>query len=381
MATRRREDRLHDDRYKLWVPENPADRDYEQRRHRESKSRAHPQYSSAAPSPSYQPGPSSASRTRSSSAQYPSAGYHSATPHQTLAPLQQSNTKGYPLSASSRREPIDSRSHRRPAPTPKSSYEQVSGAEDVGRSSRQTYSSRPVQPQTTANSTTHSTNWPLSSQDIYSKRSKDRDQERDRHREMEKERDRERASAELDRHRERHRSEQHREKEKADRQKEHTRHRREKRIESDSEGLMYSDKASISGREAYQPSIRESVTGHRRHRTEDGVSSVCRTDYIWGHDVDTAPKARRPHADLSHNQTSAVHMQSTGPQQEPVTQSNTTGVGSNPPPAPRVMPVYLPHKPSKSHHERHTSSAAHGAQSGSDTERASLKARHLNNLA
>ncbi|KAG1863777.1 hypothetical protein F4604DRAFT_1586887 [Suillus subluteus] len=366
MATRRREDRLHDDRYKLWVPENPADRDYERRRHRESKSRAHPQYSSAPPL---------AGRTRSSSAQYPSTGHHSATP----APLQPTNTKGYPPSASSRHaqpEPIDSRSHRRPAPTPKPSYEQVSGAEDVGRSSRQTYSSRPIQPQTTANSTTPSTNWPSSAQDIYSKRSKDRDQERDRHREMEKERDRERASAELDRHRERHRSEQHREKEKADRQREQTRHRREKRIESDSEGLMYSDKASISGREAYQPSIRESITSHRRHRTEDGVSSVCRTDFIWGYHVDTVPKARRPHPDPSHNQTSAVHMQSTGPQQEAVTQSNTTGVGSNPPPAPRVMPVYLPHKPSKSHHERHTSAAAQGAQSGSDTERASLKVSH-----
>jgi hypothetical protein len=76
-----------------------------------------------------------------------------------------------------------------------------------------------------------------------------------------------------------------------------------------------------------------------------------------------------------------VHMQSTGPQQETVIQSNGTGVGSNPPPAPRVMPVYLPHKPSKSHHERHTSSAAQGAQSGSDTERASLKVKFFNNLA
>lgn len=362
MATRRREDRLHDDRHKLWATEKPTDRDYDQRRHRESsRSRAHPQYSSAAPSPSYQSAPPSTSKTRSSSAQYPSAGYHSATPYQTPAPLQPSNTKGYPPTASSRRpqpEPIDSRSHRRHAPTPKSSYEQVSGAEDITRSSRQTYSSRPIQPQTTANSTTPSTNWLSSAQDIYSKRSKDRDQERERHREMEKERDRERASAELERHRERHRSEQHREKEKADRKREQSRHRREKKIESDSEGLVYSDKASISGREAYQPSIRESITGHRRHRTEDGVSS-----------------ARRPHADSSHNQTSAVHTQSTGPQQEVVTQNNTTGVGSNPPPAPRVMPVYLPHKPSKPHHERHTSLAMQGAQSGSDTERASLKHR------
>ncbi|KAG2367533.1 hypothetical protein BDR07DRAFT_1271991 [Suillus spraguei] len=351
MATRRREDRLHDDRFKVWVPEKPPERDYEQRRHRESRSQAHPQHSSAAPSAS------SVSRARSSSAQYPSTAYHSAPPYQTPAPLQ---SKGYPLTASSRRpqpESIDSRSHRRPAPTPKSSYEQVSGAEDAARSSRQTHSLRPVQPQSTANSTTPFTNWPSSAQDIYSKRSKDRDQERDRHREMDKERDRERANAELDKHRERHRSEQHREKEKADRQKEKTRHRREKRIESDSEGLMYSDKASISGKETYQPSIRESITGHRRHRTEDGVSSV-----------------RRPHADPSHNQTiSAVHMQSTGPQQEAMAQNNTAGVGSNPPPAPRVMPVYLPHKPSKSHYERHTSSAAQGAQSGSDTERASLK--------
>lgn len=374
MTTRRREDRLHDDRFKLWVPEKPADRDYDQRRHRssnESKSRAHrqdPQYSSAPPAP----GPSSStSRIRSSSAQYPSTPYNSATPYQTPAPLQQSNTKGYhaPLTASSRRaqpETLDSRSHRRPAPTPKSSYEQVSSAEDAGRSSRQTYSSRAAQPQTTANPTTSSTNYPSSAHDIYSKRSKDRDKERDRYREMEKERDRERASAELEKHRERHRSERQREKEKAadnDRQREPSRHRREKRMESDSEGLMYSDnasKVSISAREAYQPSIRESVGGHRRHRTEEGISSTT---------------ARRPHADPSHNQTSAVYTQSTGPQPEAVAQSNTAGVGSNPPPAPRVMPVYLPHKPSKSHHERQASSAAQGAQSGSDTERASLKHR------
>ncbi|KAG1754489.1 hypothetical protein EDB19DRAFT_658298 [Suillus lakei] len=190
---------------------------------------------------------------------------------------------------------------------------------------------------------------------------------------MEKERDRERASAELDRHRERHRAEQQREKEKAadnDRQREPSRHRREKRMESDSDNLMHSDKASISGREAYQSS-----SGHRRHRTEDGTSTTVRSIvFIWGHGIDTPPKARRPHADPSHNQPSAVHMQSTGPQPEAVAQSNTAGVGSNPPPAPRVMPVYLPHKPSKSHHERQTS-AAQGAQSGSDTERASLKHR------
>ncbi|KAG2158396.1 uncharacterized protein EDB93DRAFT_665308 [Suillus bovinus] len=68
-------------------------------------------------------------------------------------------------------------------------------------------------------------------------------------------------------------------------------------------------------------------------------------------------------------------MQSTGPQQEAISQSNTAGAGSNPPPAPRVMPVYLPHKPSKPQHERHTSLAMQGAQSGSDTERASLKHR------
>jgi hypothetical protein len=66
-------------------------------------------------------------------------------------------------------------------------------------------------------------------------------------------------------------------------------------------------------------------------------------------------------------------MQSTGPQTAAATGSNTPGVGSNPPPAPRVMPVYLPQKPSKSHHERHAFSAAHGGQSSSDAERASVK--------
>ncbi|KAG0705882.1 hypothetical protein DFH29DRAFT_232968 [Suillus ampliporus] len=370
MASRRREDRLHDDRFKLWVPqEKQPDRDYESRRHRSSTvpatqthdSRSHPtrayrqeaHYTSAAPSASYQPAPGpSSSRTlpRSSSAQYPSTPNHLATPYQGSAPLQPPQPKGYPTPTASSRRPqpdaLDSRSYsnRRPTPTHKSSYEHVSSAEDVGRSSRQPFPSRPVQPstQTTANTTTP---WPSSAQDIYSKRSKDRDKERDRHREAEKERDRERATAELDRdrHRERYRSETHREKDRAIETDRQSRHRREKRMESDSEGLVYSDnasKASISGREAYQPSIRESISSHRRHRTEDGISSTT----------------------------------STGPQAEVITQSNTAGVGSNPPPAPRVMPVYLPQKPSKSHHERHTS-AAHGAQSGSDTERTSLKHR------
>ncbi|KAG1756502.1 uncharacterized protein EDB91DRAFT_1041454 [Suillus paluster] len=390
MSSRRREDRLQDDRFKLWVPqEKQNDRDYEHRRHRSStvpttqnnESRSHAprsyrqetQYTSTAPSYHSAPGPST-SRTapRSSSAQYPSTGSHSATPYQPSAPIQTSQPKGYPAPApSSRRaQPADAQdsrsySHRRPAPTPKSSYEHVSGAEDLGKSSRQPYPSRAAQgsTQTTANAPAP---FVTSAQDIYSKRSKDRDKERDRYREAEKERDRERASAELDRdrYRERLRSETHREKDRpieTDRQREPSRHRREKRIESDSEGLVYSDnasKASISAREAYQPSIRESIAGHRRHRTEDGISSST---------------ARRPHADTSHNPSSAVHVQSTGPQAEVITQSNTQGVGSNPPPAPRVMPVYLPQKPSKSHHERHTSSAAHGAQSGSDTERASLK--------
>ena len=75
-----------------------------------------------------------------------------------------------------------------------------------------------------------------------------------------------------------------------------------------------------------------------------------------------------------------MHMQSTGPQAAAATGNNAPGVGSNPPPAPRVMPVYLPVKPQKSHHERHPSSAAHGGQSNSDADRASVKVRLSSNL-
>jgi hypothetical protein len=68
-------------------------------------------------------------------------------------------------------------------------------------------------------------------------------------------------------------------------------------------------------------------------------------------------------------------MHSTGSQAAVATGSSAPGVGSNPPPAPRVMPVYLPQKP-KSHHERHVSSGTHGGQSGSDADRASVKVRY-----
>ena len=321
MSSRRRDDdRPHDDRYKAWnPPDKPADRDYDRRRHRsatipaqshDSKShpsqppdtrqstrpyRQEPHYPTTAPSACQQPvpGPSSGRphHPPRSSAQNPPPGYHMAPPYHaststSIQPPQPSSTsKGYSApTASSRRDNTDSRSYpnRRAQanPTPRPSYEQVSSAEDVGRTSRQPYPSRPGQSiQNTAHVTTSSTNWASSTQDTLIKRSKDRDKERGGYRD---ERDKERNVAELDRdrHRERYKSETHREKDKGvegERHREQTRLRSEKRMESDSEGLVHPDNASrisLSGREGYQPSIRESITGHRRHRTEDGAVGV-----------------------------------------------------------------------------------------------------------
>ncbi|OAX37035.1 hypothetical protein K503DRAFT_258976 [Rhizopogon vinicolor AM-OR11-026] len=318
MSTRRRDDRPHDDRYKAWIPQDKQqDRpDYDRRRHRSAtvpsqthdssqpqdtrrSSRAYrqdPHYTTTAPLASHHPPPApSSSRTflpPRSSAQNPSAAYHVATPYQASASIQPPQpphtSKGYSAAAaaSSRRaqtDNLDSRSYpnrRGPiAPTPKSSYEHVS-SEDLARATRQPYPSRTVQPSTQPmpNATTSSANWTSSSQDAHVKRSKERDKERDRFREAEKERDRER-NVSADRYRERYRSDVHREKDHGvenDRHREPSRFRNEKRMESDSEGLVYPDnasKASLSGKEGYQPSVRESVSGHRRQRTEDGPLS------------------------------------------------------------------------------------------------------------
>lgn len=312
MTSRRRDDRPHDDRYKAWVPQDKQPYyDHDRRRHRSATVpsqdprsqppdnklsrtyRQEPHYTTTAPSTSNQPPPPTPLSSRTfhpprSTAQNPSAAYHAPTPYQTPTPIQLPQTsKGYsaaaPSSSSRRAQPdnLDSRSYqnrRAPtAPTLKSSHEHGS-AEDAARSSRQPSSSRTAQPstQTMPNATT--SNWPSSTQDAHIKRSKDRDKERDRYREPEKERNRERNVTELDRYRERYRSELHREKGKGvetERQREPSRVRGEKKMESDSEGLVYPDnasKASLSGRE-YQPSVRGSTSGHRRQRTEDGPSS------------------------------------------------------------------------------------------------------------
>lgn len=316
MSSRRRDDRPHDDRFKVWVPQDKQpDYDHDRRRHRSATvpSQAHdsrsqppdnkrsaraygrePHYTTTAPSTSNLPPPPAPSSSRTfhpprSAAQNPSAAYHAPTPYQTPTPIQPpqapQTSKGYSAAApssSSRRaqtDNLDPRSYqnrRAPtAPTLKSSYEHGS-AEDAARSSRQPSSSRTAQPSAQTNATT--SNWPSSTQDAHVKRSKDRDKERDRYREPEKERNRERNVTELDKYRERYRSESHREKDKGvetERQREPSRFRGEKKMESDSEGLVYPDnasKASLSGRE-YQPSVRESTSGHRRQRTEDGPSS------------------------------------------------------------------------------------------------------------
>ncbi|KIJ68954.1 hypothetical protein HYDPIDRAFT_172466 [Hydnomerulius pinastri MD-312] len=429
---RRREDRstsaVHADPYKVWVPtDKHPDYDSDQRRrHRSStvpvhahdprtyppahdnryqetrqSSRTHrqdPSYTSAAPATSYHqssaPGPSSTSRTlhhaTRPSAQYSSSGYQyqQSSSHQPSAPTQPSqgtNLYPGPVASSSRSraypEVPDPRlhSHRRPVatPTPKSSYEKVSSAEDGGRASRHPAraihsSTQPPQP-----APVNQSFWvPPAPEMSSSRRHKDRDKDRDREREWEreraereKERERERTSAELerDRYKERMRAERHRERERATdaeryRDPSKSRHH-DRRKESDTEGVMYSEqrnasKASLSGREGYAPSIREpSGGGHKRHWTEDGTA---------------ATSARRRQAETTQNPITTVPVHSTSePQADGLTPQQT----GEPPPAPRVMPVYLPPKAKSS--RSHRVSVAQGAQSGSDTEWTSGKVVYI----
>ena len=88
-------------------------------------------------------------------------------------------------------------------------------------------------------------------------------------------------------------------------------------------------------------------------------------------------------AEATHNPINAAQPHSTNdPHPNGVTHNQQGEQQSgNPPPAPRVMPVYLPPKAIKSHrlhHERRLSiPQPPGAQSGSDSEKPAGRVRHL----
>lgn len=217
------------------------------------------------------------------SAQHSSSSYHYPQPS-SYQPSHQ--TPAYPVASSSRRpqpEAPDPRASRRPAPpTHQPSYDQVSGGEEMPRASGRP--SRPVHSsgQPSLSAPPNQAFW-IPPQETSSRRHKDpyRDQERER----ERDRDRDKPTAELEnRHKDRARAERHRERER-ERTTEvryqdpgRSRHH-DRRKDSDTEGAMYPDqrnasKASLSGREGYASSVRESGNGHKRHRTEDGTAST-----------------------------------------------------------------------------------------------------------
>lgn len=330
--TRRRDDRPPADPFKPWVPTDkyPLDHDPDRRRNRSAtvpaqsydprsypshdiryndprqSSRSHrqdPHYPSAAPYSSYhhssaQVPPTSRAYQHATrpSAQYSSSGYHYPQPSSYQPPQ---TTPAHPVPSSSRRphpEPPDPRPSRRPAPpTHQSAYDQLSSGEEMARTSRhparhvhsstQPPPSAPTNhafwnpPQETSSSRRHKDSY--RDQD----REKEKDRERERERERKRERERDKPIAELeDRHKDRARAERHRERERDRatevRHQEPSRSRHhDRRKDSDTEAVLYSDqrnasKVSLSGREGYSASARESGNGHRRHRTEDGTAST-----------------------------------------------------------------------------------------------------------
>ncbi|KAG8217803.1 hypothetical protein J3R82DRAFT_5967 [Butyriboletus roseoflavus] len=409
-STRRRDDRSVADPFKPWVPpdKHPPDNDPDRRRNRSAtvpahsydprpypshdtrnndprqSSRSHRQDNpSAAPYSSYHHSSTQVPSTSRAyqhatrpSAQYSSSGYHYPQP----SSYQPSHTTpAYPPAGSSRKphpEPSDPRPLRRPVPpTHQSAYDQVSSGEEMARASRhparhvhsstQPPLSAPTNqaywnpPQETSSSRRH--------KDSYRDRDRDQDREKERERERERERkkEREKPTAEIeDRYKDRARAERHRERERERaievRYQDPSRSRHhDRRKDSDTEAVLYSDqrnasKASLSGREGHPASARESGNGHRRHRTEDGTVST----------------GRRHPPENTQNPITAMPSQSTSMPQPDVQQAG------EPPPAPRVMPVYLPPKAkSQRSHREGRSSTAQGAQSGSDTERATGKHR------
>ncbi|KAF8447624.1 hypothetical protein L210DRAFT_2806869 [Boletus edulis BED1] len=392
--TRRRDDRpTHVDPFKQWV-KYPPEYDSDRRRNR----------SATVPSHSYDPrsypshdsrynDPKHASRSHRQDPHYPPASTHSyhhasahapptskAYQHATRSSAQHSSaahqypqpssyhpshsTPAYPVASSSRRphqDAPDPRTSRRPHP---SSYDNIPTAEEMPRSStrpsRAVHSSMQPSFSTPANQSLWNPPQDLSS----SRRQKDTYKDRDRDQDRDRDREREKPVAELEnRHKDKSRAERHREREReratdvryqdASRSRYHDR-----RKDSDTEGVLYSEqrnasKASLSGREGYS-SVREPSSGHRRHRTEDGTTST----------------GRRHQPENTQNPITTMPSHSTT---APPPDAQQTG---EPPPAPRVMPVYLPPKAkSQRSHREGRPSTAPGAQSGSDTERVTGKHR------
>ncbi|KAI6036101.1 hypothetical protein BKA83DRAFT_460676 [Pisolithus microcarpus] len=417
MSSRRREDRSTTaDAYRTWQSSGKYQTDYEteRRRHRSSTLPANPQESRHYPTQdpryhdsrqssrphrkdqthyyppaSYPPpaaGPSTGrtsthhvARQHSTSGGYP---YHQSSSYHTSAPSQpppaSQGTVGAPMPSSSRRpyqEALDPRVHPQTvsttAPAVQASYDKGSGAAEAARSAKQRTTHSSTQP---ASAQPSHVVWVPPQQEMGSTRRHkggDRDNERGRDRDREHERGKtretERTPAEVEKERHISRSERHRERDRPSeperykdyREPSKSRHRRE----SDSEGIAHADR----------------LNGHRRHRTEDSIAPTSSSRRQLAEDP-RVPSTRR-HAETAQNPINSAQAHLTAdPQAEGVDSAQRGEQSSNAPPAPRVMPVYLPtkaSKPSRSHHDKRLSVAAQaqGAHSGSDTERPSGRHR------
>lgn len=417
MSSRRREDRSTTaDAYRTWQSSGKYQTDYEteRRRHRSSTLPANPQESRHYPTQdpryhdsrqssrphrkdqthyyppaSYPPpaaGPSTGrtsthhvARQHSTSGGYP---YHQSSSYHTSAPSQpppaSRGTVGAPMPSSSRRpyqEALDPRVHPQTvsttAPAVQASYDKGSGAAEAARSAKQRTTHSSTQP---ALAQPSHVVWVPPQQEMGSTRrhkggdgDNERGRDRDREHERGKTRETERTPAEVEKERHISRSERHRERDRPSeperykdyREPSKSRHRRE----SDSEGIAHADR----------------LNGHRRHRTEDSIAPTSSSRRQLAEDP-RVPSTRR-HAEAAQNPINSAQAHLTAdPQAEGVDSAQRGEQSSNAPPAPRVMPVYLPtkaSKPSRSHHDKRLSVAAQaqGAHSGSDTERPSGRHR------
>lgn len=421
MSSRRREDRsaTADANYRTWQSSEKyhTDTEAERRRHRSSTLPTNPQESRHYPTQSQDPryydsrhssrphrqdqahyypqasypqpaaGPSTGraggthhvARQYSTSAGYP---YHQSSSYHTSAPSQPppapQGTTGAPIPSSSRRtyqEAPDPRAYPHvAAPGVHPSYDKGSSAAEAPRSARQRATHSSTQP-----GSAHPSHviWVPPQQEMSSTRrhkEDDKDHERSRDRDRERERERgkaretERTPAEMEKERYLSRAERHRERErpveperyKDYREPSRSRHRRE----SDSEGVAHADR----------------LNGHRRHRTDDSIipPSASRRQFA----EDPRVSSTRRHAEPAQNPINGAQAHPTADPQADGVNSAQRGEqqSSNAPPAPRVMPVYLPtkaSKPHRSHHDKRLSVAAQpqGAHSGSDSERPSGKQR------
>ena len=323
--TRRRDDRAAPpDPYKQWIPtpdKYPPDHDADRRRNRSATLPAHSYDPRAYPShdtrynDTRQPSrshrqdphhPSASSSYHHPSAHAPStsktyqhatrpSAQHSSSYHHQPSSYQPSHpAPPYPVASSSRRphpEAPDPRASRRPAPsTHQPPYDQVPGGEETARASARPSRAPHSSMQPSLSAPPNPAFWNPSQEVSSSRRPKDpyrerdrgqeRDRERDREKDRQRERDRDRdRPAELEnKYKDRTRGERERTTEARHQEPSKPRHH-DRRKDSDTEGVVYSEqrnasKASLSGREGYASSVRESANGHKRHRTEDGTAST-----------------------------------------------------------------------------------------------------------